>query len=66
MNNNEQTEQPQTVKPALLQAVVSGSASNKSNPYELIWYKKGWSEKRINKNNAKYWLWEIEHNAFVR
>jgi hypothetical protein len=34
------------------------------NPYKLIWYKKGWSEKRIAKNNAKFWLWEIKNNNF--
>jgi hypothetical protein len=32
------------------------------NPYTLIWYRQGWSEHRIKKNNAKYWKWEVKHN----
>lgn len=35
----------------------------KPNPYELIWYKKGWSSAKISKNNANYWKFEIEHNG---
>jgi hypothetical protein len=35
------------------------------NPYQLIWYKQGWSEQRIKKNNTKYWEWEIKYNNFV-
>lgn len=42
---------------------VSGSASRKPNPYELVWYKQGWSKTRTEKNNAKYWQFEIEHNG---
>jgi len=46
MNNNEQTEQPLTVKPALLQAVVSRSFEsilqqyilNKESMYQLQYY----------------------------
>lgn len=34
----------------------------KTNPYNLIWYREGWSKKRIEKNNAKYWEWEIKNN----
>ena len=26
---------------------VSGSASRKPNPYQLIWYSQGWSENRL-------------------
>ena len=48
----------------LQQTDVSGSASRKSNPYQLIWYKQGWSENRVRKNNSKYWEWEIVHNGF--
>jgi hypothetical protein len=35
------------------------------NPYQLIWYKQGWSQKKIKKNNSKYWEWEIKKNNFV-
>ena len=50
-------------KPDLQQADVSGSASRKPNPYQLVWYKQGWSENRVRKNNSKYWEWEIVHNG---
>ena len=53
-----------TRQPRLQQTDVSGSASRKSNPYQLIWYKQGWSEDRVRKNNSKYWEWEIVHNGF--
>ena len=36
-----------------------------NNPYQLIWYKEGWSEKKIRKNNTKFWEWEIKKNNFV-
>ena len=52
-----------TRQPRLQQTDVSGSASRKSNPYQLIWYKQGWSENRVRKNNSKYWEFEIEHNG---
>ena len=39
------------------------SASRKPNPYQLTWYKQGWSKTRTKKNNAKYWQFEIEHNG---
>lgn len=32
-----------------------------ANPYQLIWYKQGWSDKRIAKNNDKFWDWEAKH-----
>jgi hypothetical protein len=51
-------------QPHLPQPNVSGSASCNPNPYQLIWYKQRWSEKRIRKNNSKYWEWEIVHNGF--
>jgi hypothetical protein len=44
--------------------VCSASSEKKQNPYMLLWYKQGWSEKRIAINNSKYWQWEIEHNGF--
>lgn len=50
-------------KPSFCQTPVSGSASRKPNPYEIIWYKAGWSKTRTEKNNAKYWQFEIEHNG---
>jgi len=51
-------------KPRLQQTDVSGSTSHKPNPYQLVWYKQGWSENRVRKNNSKYWEWEIVHNGF--
>lgn len=36
----------------------------KTNPYQLIWYKQGWSQTKVRKNNDKYWKFEIEHNGF--
>ena len=51
-------------QPLLHKTDVSGSASRKPNPYQLIWYKQGWSENRVRKNNLKYWEWEIVHNGF--
>ena len=50
-------------KPRLQQTDVSGSAFRKPNPYQLVWYKQGWSKTRTEKNNAKYWQFEIEHNG---
>lgn len=44
--------------------VCSASSKKKPNPYKLIWHKKGWSKTRIEKNNAKYWQFEIDHNGF--
>ena len=40
------------------------SKQRKPNPYQLIWYKQGWSTNRVKKNNSKYWEWEIVHNGF--
>ena len=40
------------------------TSEKKKNPYMLLWYQKGWSKKRIAKNNYKYWQWEIENNGF--
>jgi hypothetical protein len=48
---------------ALRKTNVSGSASRKPNPYQLVCYKQGWSENRVRKNNSKYWEWEIVHNG---
>lgn len=42
----------------------SSSFEKKRNPYMLLWYKQGWSEKQIAMNNDKYWAWEIENNGF--
>lgn len=49
-------------QPRLQQTAVSGSASR--NPYQLVWYRSDWSESKTEKNNAKYWEWEIMHNGF--
>jgi hypothetical protein len=51
-------------KPHLPQANVSGSAFAKVNPYTLVWYRADWSKTKTEKNNAKYWEWEIMHNGF--
>lgn len=51
-------------KPALNKPVVSGSASAKVNPYTLVWYRADWSKTKTEKNNAKYWEWEIMYNGF--
>ena len=48
----------------LPQANVSGSASAKVNPYTLVWYKADWNKTKTEKNNAKYWEWEIIYNGF--
>ena len=50
---------------AIHNVVCSASAEKKPNPYELIWYRKGWSKTRIEKNNAKYWEFEIEENGLT-
>jgi hypothetical protein len=41
--------------------INSKNASQKVNPYELIWYRQGWPAKRIAKNNAKFWQWENDN-----
>lgn len=51
-------------KPHLPQANVSGSASPQANPYTLVWYRADWSKTKTEKNNAKYWEWEIMYNGF--
>jgi len=50
---------------AISGVVCSASIDKKPNPYELIWYKQGWSKTRTKKNNAKYWKFEIEHNGLT-
>lgn len=35
----------------------------KTNPYELIWYKQGWSKNKVARNNWKYYEFEIKHNG---
>jgi len=35
----------------------------KANPYELIWYKQGWSENKVARNNWKFYEFEIKHNG---
>lgn len=37
----------------------------KENPYQLTWYKEGWSENKTKTNNTNFWLWEIKCNGFV-
>jgi len=54
-----------TEQPCTLHSVVcSASYEKKQNPYELLWYKQGWSEKRTAINNTKYWQWEMDYNGF--
>ena len=43
---------------------VQGSASAKANPYTLVWYRADWSKTKTEKNNTKYWEWEIMYNGF--
>ena len=50
-------------QPHLPQTNVSGSASRKSNPYQLVYWRSDWSESKTRRNNAKYWEFEIEHNG---
>ena len=38
-------------------------AEIKKNPYELVWYRQGWSEQKTAKNNSKFWEWEWENNS---
>ncbi len=42
----------------------SKTSLKKQNPYILIWYRKGWSENKVKKNNSKYWEWEMIHSGF--
>lgn len=49
---------------ALNKTDVSGSASRKPNPYQLVYWRSDWSESKTSRNNAKYWEWEIKHNGF--
>lgn len=42
---------------------LAESASRKPNPYQLVYYKQGWSKTRTEKNNSKFWQFEIEHNG---
>ena len=44
--------------------VATSKPTSKTNPYNLVWYQAGWSEKKTTENNKKYWLWEIKHNGF--
>lgn len=37
--------------------------SRKPNPHHLVYYKQGWSKKRIEENNTKFWLFEIKYNS---
>jgi len=50
---------------AIHNVVCSASAEKKQNPYELIWYRQSWSKMRIEKNNTKYWQFEIEENGLT-
>jgi len=51
------------VNPQLQQCNVSGSASRKPNPYQLVYWRSDWSESKTRRNNTKYWEFEIEHNG---
>ena len=35
----------------------------KTNPYQLIWYRQGWSQRKVSRNNTKYWEFEVKHNG---
>ena len=50
-------------QPHLPQTNVSGSASRKPNPYQLVYWRSDWSESKTRRNNTKYWKFEIEHNG---
>ena len=39
--------------------------TKKVNPYNLVWYRVDWSKTKTEKNNAKYWEWEIMYNGFA-
>ena len=39
--------------------------TRKKNPFQLIYYKHNWSKTRTEKNNGKYWQWEIENNGLT-
>jgi hypothetical protein len=47
----------------LPQTNVSGSASRKPNPYQLVYWRSDWTESKTRRNNTKYWEFEIEHNG---
>lgn len=42
---------------------VKNVVDMKVNPYKLVWYRSGWSKSRIERNNTKYWTFEIEYNG---
>jgi len=50
---------------AIHNVVCSAYPERKTNPYELIWYKQGWSKTITENNNAKYWEFEIEYNGLT-
>lgn len=50
---------------AIHNVVCSASSEKKPNPYEWIWYRQGWSDTKIAKNNAKYWEFEIKNNGLT-
>ena len=50
-------------QPHLPQTNVSGSASRKLNPYQLVYWRSDWSESKTRRNNTKYWEFEIQHNG---
>ena len=52
-----------TRQPRFRQTCVSGSASRKPNPYQLVYWRSDWSESKTRRNNTKYWEFEIEHNG---
>lgn len=37
----------------------------KTNPFALIWYNSKMTQKQVEKNNMRYWKWEIKYNGFV-
>ena len=43
---------------------MSSTKDKKKNPYTLVCYRAGWSNKKTEVNNLKYWKWEMDNNGF--
>lgn len=41
----------------------SENGNTKQNPYKLVCWRADWSEAKTNRNNSKYWEWEVKHNG---
>lgn len=44
---------------------MNNTNNKKPNPYELVYFRRGWSENRVSKNNTKYWAFEMEHKELT-